>query len=367
MRPRSGDDIVVRNELYFAIPGDLAAATGGYGYDRQIISGLRQRGWTVHIVGLGEGFPFPDQQVLDEADAILKRIPKHQLLLIDGLALGVLPKTAQQLALSHHLIALVHHPLALESGLTEQQCKSLTESEHEALKYASNIIVTSPATSRLLSDDFKVASERITVICPGTDKATFAQGSKDEVIRLLSVGSLIPRKGFESLVHALATLKDLPWHLTIAGDTTRHPETTQKLRSEIQRFQLESHITLTGAVPTNQLNALYRQSDIFVLASLLEGYGMAYAEAIAHGLPVIGTTAGAIPDTVPAESGLLVKPGDTQALAQALRELMTSKEKRESLAEGARRVAAHLPTWDDSCNRFEQVLQLAAQSPMSVA
>ena len=126
-------------------------------------------------------------------------------------------------------------------------------------------------------------------------------------MRLLSVGAIVPRKGFDVLIAALATLADLPWQLTIAGDRTRDPQCRRTARCRYrasQTWQIAS--PCSAPCRRERLAALYAEADVFVLASHFEGYGMAYAEAIAHGLPVIGTTAGAIPDTVPPDAGLLV-------------------------------------------------------------
>ncbi len=134
-------------------------------------------------------------------------------------------------------------------------------------------------------------------------------------MRLLSVGAVVPRKGFDVLIAALATLTDLSWRLMIAGDRTRDRNAAAQLDADIAHHALGNRIAAPGAVSPERLAALYAEADVFVLASRFEGYGMAYAEAVAHGLPVIGTSAGAIPDTVPPDAGLLVAPGDIPALS----------------------------------------------------
>ena len=106
-----------------------------------------------------------------------------------------------------------------------------------------------------------------------------------------------------------------------------------------------------------RLAELYAAADLFVLPSRYEGFGMAYAEAIAHGLPVIGTTAGAIPDTVPASAGVLIPPDDVSALAAALRRLIENAAERAVLAAGAREAAKHLPTWQESAKLFAQAIE----------
>jgi len=85
---------------------------------------------------------------------------------------------------------------------------------------------------------------------------------------------------------------------------------------------------------------------------------MALAEAIAHGLPVVSTMAGAIPDTVPAGTGLLVPPEDVPALAQALSYLISDRAERQRLAMTARAAAVHLPTWQDSGRLFAGAIEM---------
>src|SRR5262249_62134780 len=95
-------------------------------------------------------------------------------------------------------------------------------------------------------------------------------------------------------------------------------------------------------------------ADLFVLPSRFEGYGMAYPEAIAHGVPVIGTTAGAIPQTVSAEAGVLVAPDDVEALVGTLQRLIANRHERERLAAGAR--AAQFPSWNQQAALFARPL-----------
>ena len=201
---------------------------------------------------------------------------------------------------------------------------------------------------------------RITVARPGSDPVPLAQASQDGVVRLLSVGAVVPRKGFDVLIAALATLPDLSWRLTIAGDRTRDRNAAAQLDADIARHALGNRIAALGAVSPQRLAALYAEADAFVLASRFEGYGMAYAEALAHGLPVIGTSAGAIPDTVPPDAGLLVAPGDIPAFAQALRRVIGDAELRRRLADTARAAALRLPTWRQSAEIFARALETLA-------
>jgi glycosyltransferase involved in cell wall biosynthesis len=346
----------VARRVGWAIPGDIATVTGGYAYDRRVIAELERLGWEVDLIGLGEGFPRPSPRQKAEGEARLLSAQGDGPVVVDGLAFGVLPEIAASLRRSRPLVALVHHPLALETGLTNDESERLQTSERAALASAHHVVATSKWTAELLADRFGVTPERLLVVPPGTDRAPFSSGSSDGTVRLLSVGAIGPRKGFDLLVEALAQLATLPWHLAIAGDRERDAAAVARLDGLIVRHGLERRIDSLGKVSPERLAALYADADLFVLASRFEGYGMAFAEALAHGLPVIGTTGGATLHTVPASAGRLVAPGDVDALAGALRDLIEHSALRQRLAAGARAAAATLPSWAQSGVTFSDLL-----------
>jgi glycosyltransferase involved in cell wall biosynthesis len=348
---------VVR-EASFAVPGDLATPTGGYAYDRRIIAELSALGWRIEVVDLGDGFPYPPAATRATACARLAALPPDHPVVIDGLAFGVLPEAAEAMRASHPLVALVHHPLALESGLSAADSAALRASERAALGCARHVVATSATVARLVVDDYGVASSRVSVVEPGTDHVSPPPRNREGVVKLLAVGSVIPRKGYDVLVAALARLRHLPWRLVIAGDCGRSPQTSRRLRADIMRLGLADRITLLGAVAAEAVAPLYASADLFVLPSRFEGYGMAYTEAIAHGVPVIGTTAGAIPQTVSAGAGVLVAPDDVEALAATLQRLISDRHERERLAAGTR--AAKFPSWSEQAARFARALESVA-------
>jgi glycosyltransferase involved in cell wall biosynthesis len=347
---------VVRR-VAFAVPGDLATLTGGYAYDRRMISELERLGWEIDVIDLGKGFPQPSAAQRNAARERLMNVPAGRPIIIDGLAFGVLLDVAAALSRDHALIALVHHPLAFESGLSAVQAERFRVSERAALASARCVIVTSATTARLLTTEYEVAADRIIVACPGTDPVPPARGGNDGIIRLLAVGAIVPRKGYDVLIAALAMLKDLPWHLTIAGDRTRDAQTAAKLDADILRFGLGERISVLGAVSDERLAEFYLQADLFTLASRYEGYGMVFSEAVAHGLPIVGTNAGAIPETVPAGAGILVPPDDVTALASALRRVIGNSGERQRMAAASREAARKLPTWQDSAKIFARALE----------
>lgn len=345
--------------LAFGVPGDLATPTGGYGYDRRIIQELRHLGWHVDVVDVGDSFPFPSVAQRMTALATLSEVPPGCPTVLDGLAFGALPE-AGALRSRAPLIALVHQPLAQDPSLNTTQADIFRATERTALAAAARVVVTSEATARIVVADYDVPPQRINVVRPGNDPVPPAFGSNDGLVRLLSVGSVVPVKGYDLLIAALATLPDMSWRLTIAGDRTRNPAAAAQLDADIAANGLCDRVSVLGAVPPKRIIELYLASDVFVLASRFESYGMALAEAMAHGLPLVSTIAGAIPDTVPVGAGLLVPPDDVAALAQALRRLIGDSAERRRLAANALAAAAQLPTWQDSARLFAGAIQTIA-------
>lgn len=334
-------------KLCFVIPGDLATRSGGYAYDRRLLELLPGLGVDVAHVPLPAGYPFPDEAAVRESARTLRSLDPDALVMIDGLALGVIPP-ADLACLNGRLIGLVHHPLALETGLSSAQAAALQASERAALALASHVIVTGTETRRALIADYGVDAGRITVAMPGTVRPPPKPlGRRPGPLRLLAVGAIIARKGYDVLAAALAGLRGLEWRLTIAGSLTAAPQVASDLRLALATHALESRVHLAGAVSDAGLAALYREADLFVMPSLYEGYGMVAAEALAHGLPMVATTGGALATTIPDAAALKVPPGDRHALREALARALEDESLRENLAQASLRAGAALPTWPD--------------------
>jgi glycosyltransferase involved in cell wall biosynthesis len=341
--------------LVLIVPGALETPTGGYVYDRRIVRGLRARGCSITVRQLDASFPYPSEDARAEAVRVLADIPSGSTVLVDGLALGVLPDEAAREADRLRLIALIHHPLARETGIAPEVAAALEESERRALASAARIIVTSRQTADGLRS-YGVGAGRVLVVEPGFDRAPLAQGSPEHNRELLCVATLTPRKGHEILLDALAAISELPWRLTCVGSVTRHPETAERLRKRLRASGWTDRVALTGEVEPEAVAAFYDRADVFVFPTLYEGYGMAVAEALARGLPVVGTACGAIPDLVGERAGIIVPPGDLHALAAALRRILSDATLREGLRQGAAAVRERLATWNDAAAAMEAAL-----------
>lgn len=338
-------------ELCFAYAGDINTPTGGYGYDRRIIAGLKALGWRVDLMPLGDGFPFPSQDILDTAFDRLASLPDQTCVVVDGLAYARLGAGAAELARRLHLIALVHHPLCLEHGLSADEAALLKSEEGAALAHAHKVIVTSPATATLVQDLFAVSEKRIGVVEPGTDAAPASKGSDGPGVALISVGSVLPRKGHDLVVAALARLTDLDWSLRIIGGL-RDADCAAGVRRQIEDAGLSNRIELAGALDSAALEHEYAAADAFVLASRYEGFGMAFAEALAHGLPVVGSGGAAVEKTFALGGALYVEPDDLDELTDALRRVISDADLRKALKQEALQAADRLPNWTAAAHLF---------------
>lgn len=333
--------------ILFAIPGDLGARTGGYEYDRRILQAVPALGVDiVHLAMLGS-FPEPSaQDVADAVESLDRAVEPGDVVLMDGLACGALPESALR-RVRMPLIELCHHPLCLEAGLAPARAATLREIETRSLALVAHILVTSPHTAGTLVEDFSAPPAKISVALPGTDPAARARGLGTP-LTLLAVGSIIPRKGFDILVEALAGLDDLDWRLNIVGSHEHAPATTLALRERVASLGLAPRVEFAGERSSNALSDLYVGADIFVSSSHYEGYGMALAEALARGLPIVMTKGGAAGETVPDAAALKVPPGDIPALRSALRLAMTDRGLRLRLSDEAWRAGQQLPRWEDA-------------------
>jgi glycosyltransferase involved in cell wall biosynthesis len=348
--------------LTLLLPGDPDTPTGGYLYDRRIVAELRALGWHVQVVSLDPSFPAPTAAALVGAAAALAALPDDALALLDGLAGGAMPRELAAQAARLRLVALVHHPLAAETGLEPALAGRLREAERAALRAMRAVVVTSEETAQALRSDYDVPEAALAVIEPGApDEAAPVRGARRPgPLRLLCVATLVPRKGHALLLRALAACGDADWTLDCIGSADRDPACALGLQQLAGALQLLPRVRFHGEVSPQRLQAAYADADLFVLPAWYEGYGMAVAEAVAHGLPVLATAVGAAPRVLGDSAGLLVPPGDAAALEAALRLLLGDAELRHRLAAGAARRARTLPRWRDAGARFAALLERVA-------
>jgi glycosyltransferase involved in cell wall biosynthesis len=348
----------VTPELDFVVPGPLEQLTGGYVYASHMVTGLRDLGWTVRVHDLPGRFPDPDAAARCALDATLAALQPDSRVLVDGLAMGGLPEPVEAHAERLRILSLVHHPLADETGLSAADKERFLRTERRALARCAGVLVTSEFTARSLAA-YGVPAARLRVVPPGTARARLAIGSRaGSPPSLLCLATITPRKGHEVLVEALGMVRDLAWTCVCAGSLERDPGHASHVRGRVARLGLGDRVAFVGERRGEGLESLYHGADVFVLATHFEGYGMVLAEALARGLPIVSTTGGAVPFTVPGDAAILVPPGDAAAFADALRRVLDpSSPVRAQLAAAARRHAESLPTWPESASAFARAIE----------
>ena len=374
------------------VPGPLDQRTGGYLYDARMARELRARAWQVEVHEVEGTFPphlaphlAPEEEsAVRHLGIVLEALPEGALVLLDGLAMGGMPDPGP---LSRHaerlcLVSLVHHPLFLETGLSPERRELLRTREAAALSHCRGVITTSAHTAGEV-EALGVPGLRVRVAPPGTDPAPISRGpDPGDPPVLLCVASVVPRKGHDVLVEALARLRDRrpgPWVARLVGSLERAPDFVRKVEAQIRSQGLEERVHLEGEVSDAELEAHYDGASVFVLASHHEGFGMVLTEALARGLPVVATTGGAVRDTVPGGAARLVTPGNAEALAGALEEALDAAlgeasagasarasagasgegevAARETAREAGRQRAAALPDWTEAAAVLEAGLR----------
>ena len=346
--------------LQFVVPGDIHSASGGYVYDRMMIAGLRGLGWRVAVHGLDASFPYPSTEATAHAAHVFARLPAQACVLVDGLALGAMPQIIEAHSRRLHVVALIHMPLACEFGIAPAVAEHLRAQEQRALRLVRHVIVSSRGTERALTS-CGIEPACVTVVEPGVQNIQIPDRSRvralDNGVEMLCVATVQAGKGHELLIDALAPLAYLPWRLRCVGSLSRSPAVVERVAERLDRLGLGDRIELIGDLPHEALSELYLAADLFVLPTLRETYCLAVAEALAHGLPVVSSRTGAIPELVGTEAGLLIEPGDGDGLRAALERALSDGALRDSMRAAALGVRARLTPWPSACERLARVLE----------
>jgi glycosyltransferase involved in cell wall biosynthesis len=303
-------------ELDFVLPDgvdDPLRPSGGNVYDRRVIDGLAALGWTVR------------ERRIEE----LARIPDGALVVVDGL---LTPEVDARHAARLRLVVLLHMPLD-------------TAHERPLLSDATAVVATSRWTRQWLVDSYGMPGAY--VVEPGAEIGALSPGTPSGG-ELLCVGAVTPTKGQDVLVEALAAIQDLEWRCVCVGSLDIAPDFVDSLGDEL---------VFAGPLTGHDLEAAYAGADVLVSASRAETYGMVITEALAHGLPVIATEVGGVPESLGhADAGVLVPPEDASALADALRSWLTDADQRERLRAGARARRETLTDWRHTSRLLTDIL-----------
>lgn len=339
----------------------LGRYNGSFVYNKCIATGAADGGWSIQRVALEGHFPAANAQAHQSLQQALASCPDHSLVIMDGSALADTAETIAPHADRLYLIGLMHHPVAEEYGLPAAQATYFKARETAALALMHEVIVTSPFTAQRMPA-YGVDPARTHTILPGVTPADLGT-AEWPARRLLCIATLTPRKGQRVLIDALATLTDVNWQCDFIGATDSTGRYAADIERAIDHHGLADRARLLGPRAPAALAEAYQACDLFVLPSYYEGYGMVVSEALSYGLPVVTTTGGALADTLPRDAGTAVEPGDPQALAQALRRLLTDEARYTTARAGARAARLQLPTWASASASLTTLLdQFAANA-----
>ena len=230
----------------------------------------------------------------------------------------------------------------------------------QLIRRASRISVLTDYTHQLLCGHFPEAAGK-TFLTPGALRADFVLAAPSDVperarrIVILTVGRLHPRKGQRFIIEALQALpaaqQKMIEYWLVGSDTKENYE--EHLKEAAGRSGLV--VRFLGRVPDDELACIYRQADIFAMTSIdhrhsVEGFGLVYLEAAAHGLPVVAHAVGGVPEAVvDGVTGLLVPPDNRDALCAAFSRLIADKDLRRRLGAAGRKWA-HRNSWARSAD-----------------
>ena len=331
--------------------------TGGNIYDRRVCAGLAGAGWEVLVETVAGEWPVPDLAAGADLARVVSAIPDGEIALIDGL---IAAPTAAQL-LPHagriRMTVLLHMPLA--TALDTRHDARAQRSEGVVLAAATGVVVTSEWTRQQILTRYEIPACRVHVARPGVDRV--AAPARPGRGQLLCVGTLGHHKGQDLLVEALAELGDLDWRCVLAGPLDRDPDFVGQLQTRINRLGYGHRIRLTGCLTGAALSRAYTGSDLLIAPSRAETYGMAVTEALAHGLPVLASAVGGLPEALGASPdgsrpGQLIQAGDQAALAAAIRDWLTDRRHRHRLRAAARGRRSSLVGWERTTQEIATAL-----------
>ncbi|SDQ55095.1 glycosyltransferase family 4 protein [Natronobacterium texcoconense] len=348
--------------------GGLEKTSGGFRYDRRLVSALRDRGDTVDVIaipwrrysrGLLDGLSRSIRSRLDRSVDVLVQ---------DELCHPSLWWHNRRLTRPDAVVALVHH--LRSDDPTERFASLYRPVERRYLESVDATITTSEFTrtraSRLTP---AVASKPNLVATPG-GRVESPAVSPDRVtdradegpLRIAFVGNLVPRKDPKTLLSAVARA-GRNWDVTVVGSHDAEPDYATAVRKYATERGLEDRVTFTGEVDDSTLVAVLADSHVCCVPSRYEAFGMVYLEAMEYGVvPVASAVGGAREFVDHGHDGFLLTPGNDERLASLLAILDDDRDRLVELGRNALETAERYPGWEETMGKVRAFLRSQSAS-----
>ena len=348
------------------IYGSLETLSGGYLYDRELVKHMESCGDQVEVISLPwrsyplhlmDNFSWSLNRSLDklEVDILLQDELNHPSLFLINSKLKK-NMAAPIISIVHHLRCSEGHPNWQNRFYQAVEKRYLTEvdgfifNSHSTRKVVEGLIgekksyvVSFPAGNRL-SPDFSAHQIR-------------SRSRRDGPLQILFLGNVISRKGLLHLLDALAKIPVDQWHLSVVGSLEMDMDYVDRIIRRVKRYGLFAGIEFFGPLGETELKQIMLDSQLMVMPSSYEGFGIAYLEGMGFGLPAIASTAGGAAEIINhGENGFLVPPDDASLLQEYIMELIADRELLTEMSHAALQRYLRHPTWEDTSARTRNFL-----------
>ena len=353
--------------IQLLVPGNIRHSSGGNVYNARLVAGLQALGVQVEVISVEGSWPEANLQERRRLGTFLSAGEPdsgagHAVVVVDGLvAVGAPDELELAAGAGRQTWVLVHMPVPATSG------PAALEREARALRAATGVICTSSSAASVLR---KRGLPRAQVVLPGVDSAPQAIGSTPP--HLAVIAALLPNKDQLLTVEALARVQDLDWTASLVGSDQTDPGYAQKVRAAITAHALQERVRLTGELAGAELETEWARTDLTLLVSRVEAFGMAVTESLAHGIPALvregtgavealGMAGLAAADGGPRLPGaaLPLPVGGRESpgrLAGTLRRWLTDEQTRGSWHAAALEARTRLPGWNHTARKMLAVL-----------
>ena len=343
-------------QCVFLVPRDLPGPSGGTHYNHAVIAALREQRHTVQVRRVQGAWPHPtskDRQALAEA------LSGPGPVVVDGIMALAAPREVQVAVASGAIVHVLIHSLLTAEPRSDGDAGDVAAVEEAALRAATSLSCVSQWSATDVNRRYPGLSPH--VVAPGTTPALLATGSTPPQLLILAV--LTPVKNQLLVLTALSQLLERPWTLHLVGSADINPGYATELRRFAAAHFPRGRVVFHGALTGSALEHVWDDTDLLLLTSLSETFGMVVTEALARGIPaIVSADTGAVEALLGSTTshpvpGAIVDTHADEQLTQSLQGWLSSQEVRADWSTAAISRRPRLRTWADTATSLVRILQ----------